>query len=105
MKKQIIQNIKAITLGVIVVIGVSYASADVYNAPASDCLPPDCNASTLINVGSQAQVKEGALTLMHLFTPDLTVTNSDGSQVTKGYVLTAQNKTGKVIWAPLSARN
>jgi hypothetical protein len=109
MKTQIKQNIKAIVLALVLVAGVSYVSA-AWTAPTE--LPTGGNVPAPINVGGgdvgitpYSQIKTGALTLMHLFTPDLTVTNSDGtvSGIPDGSVLIADGaNTGKVKWGTVS---
>lgn len=100
MKTKIIQNIKAIVLGLILAVGVSYAAAGTWTAPVG--APPGNNTDAPINVGGASQTKTGPLTLLHLFTPDLTVTNPDGSvtNIPSGSALVADgDNTGKVKWA------
>lgn len=102
-------NIKAIILGLVLTVGIGYAAAATFVGPK--CAPPGCNADAPVTVGGNdvgitpySQIKTGILSLMHLITPDLTVTNSDGvTPVTVGHVLTAKDTTGKVEWAPASA--
>jgi hypothetical protein len=97
------QNIKAIVLGLVVAVGVGYASAEWNPAPATG--PADAannNAPAPINVGISTQTKTGILNLLHLITPDLTVTNSNGTitNIPDGSVLVADGaNTGKVKWA------
>lgn len=98
------QTIKAIILGLILSLGVGYLSAAWDVAPAGN--PPTCPSTTSgcnppLNISSFPQTKTGALTLLHLFTPDLTVANSDGSisGIPNGSILTADgNDTGHVKW-------
>ncbi len=54
----IIQNIKAILLGIFVVIGSSYVFAG-YSAPG--CAPTGCNSDAPINIGQGPQYKTGRL--------------------------------------------
>ncbi len=114
MKTKIIQNIKSIILALILVLGVGYVSAAWTAAPAN---PPSNNTPAPINVGgvmgvlADLQTKTGDLNLTgiltssHLFTRDLTVTNSDGTatNIASGSVLVADgNNTGKVKWGTVA---
>ena len=99
MKSKITQNIKAIILGLVLTLGLSYASA-VFEAPTfspPDCPPetPACNVP--INEGSLPQIKTGSLTLGGLgIVGDFIFLPSTGAQV--GQVLTAKDSTGEVEW-------
>ncbi len=107
MNKKIIQNIKSIILALAIVLGAGYVSAAWTVPPAT---PPNGNVPAPINVGGKdgtdstkwySQFKTGLITLDHLITGDLTVTNSDGtvSGITSGSTLVADgNNTGKVKW-------
>jgi|GEM_PF-5616092 len=103
MNKKIIQNIKSTILALAIIFGVGYASAAWTPAPAN---PPTNNTSAPVDVGGNdagvtpySQLKTGILTLMHLITPDLTVTNpTPSSPVTVGQVLTATDTTGLTRW-------
>lgn len=102
MKTKIKQNTKAIILGLIVTLGMGYAGAQTFSGPT--CSPtstPGCNTPAPINASSTAQIKTGPLTLMHLFTPDFTLTNSNGTVtgIPDGSILVADGaNTGKVKW-------
>ena len=114
MKTKIIQNIKSVIIISLLVVGVSYVSAN-WTAPISS--PPTCTAGTPgcdapINAGSTAQTRTGDLTLqgiltsLHLFTSDLTVTNSDGTvtSIPDGAPLVANGaNTGKVKWGAVTS--
>ncbi len=85
MTQKTIQNLKSSILTFALVLGVSYASAAWTVPPAT---PPNGNVSAPINVGGKdgtdptkwySQFKTGLITLDHLITGDLTVTNSDGT--------------------------
>lgn len=57
---KITQNIKAVILGLLVVLGASYVSAGTWQAaPAGG--PPNGNVDAPINVGYSGQVKNGTL--------------------------------------------
>jgi hypothetical protein len=102
MKTKITQNIKAIILGLIIAVGAGYVSA--WTAPTQS--PTGGNVAAPINVGLNSQIKSGILTLAHLFTSDLTVTNPDGSVtgIPTGSVLVADGtNTGKVKWGTIGA--
>lgn len=113
MNNKITNKIKAIILGLVITVGVGYAAAQNFTGPT--CSPtanPGCNTPAPVNVGGNdagitpySQLKTGLLTLMHVITPDLTVTNSDGvTPVIVGQVLTATDTSGRVGWAtPASA--
>lgn len=104
MKTNIINNIKAIVMGIIIVLGVQYVSA-AWNAPTAAA--PGNNVPAPINVGSDSQTKSGTLTVNDfvsnnsITTDDLTVTPVSGSP-TSGQVLTADGTTGKVKWGNAS---
>jgi hypothetical protein len=107
MKNQIMQNLKAIVLGLIIAVGASYALA--WTPPASE--PTGGNVAAPINVGGgvtgsiYTQTKSGILNLAHLFTSDLNVLNSDGTipTVSASSVLVADTTTpGKVKWGTMS---
>lgn len=67
MKKQIIQNIKIITLALILVSGVSYVSAaGTWTEPPSS--PPSGNVDAPINVGPSTQWKSGMLGISYATT-------------------------------------
>lgn len=100
MKTKIQNNIKAVILGLIVTLGMGYAAAATFNGPS--CAPPGCNADAPINASTTAQTKTGPLTLMHLFTPDFTLTNSDGTitNIASGSVMLARGaNTGTAKWS------
>lgn len=113
-KDSIIKNIKALILGLIVVLGTGYVFAS-FSDPT--CLPTGCNTPPPVTVGGSADVKEGRLAIG---TSDLSslssyyfsaqnglsyiqalVTNGfsliDGSE-SDGYVLTAVDDTGLATW-------
>ena len=46
--KNITTNLKAVLLGIVVAVGVSYAAAGTFTGPA--CAPPNCNADAPLNV-------------------------------------------------------
>ena len=60
MKTKIMQNIKSVIIVLVLVVGVSYASAAWTNPPST---PPNGNVDAPINVGSLLQVKSGSLGL------------------------------------------
>ncbi len=115
----IIQNIKAILLGILVVIGGSYAFAG-YSAPV--CTPTGCNTDAPINIGQGPQAKMGRLIvgtfdmtplsqyvfsvknalayIQSLATNNITLL--DGTQA-DGFVLTAVDDTGLATWRALSS--
>ena len=103
MKTKIIQNTKAVVLGLILAVGMGYAGAQTFTGPT--CAPTDvtgCNTPAPLNVGLSAQTKTGPLTLLHLFSPDFTLTNSDGTvtNIPEGSVMVAEGaNTGKAGWA------
>ena len=102
MKTKIIQNTKAVVLGLILAVGMGYAGAQTFTGPT--CAPTDvtgCNTPAPLNVGLSAQTKTGPLTLLHLFSPDFTLTNSDGtvSNIPSGSFLVSDGvNTGKAKW-------
>ena len=102
MKSKITQNIKAIILGLVLTLGLSYVLADFTPPPSS---PPTCDPATTpacnapINVGSLAQIKAGSLTLGGLgIVGDFKFLPNATAQATPGQVLTATDNTGKVEW-------
>ena len=99
------KNIKAIILGLVVVIGVSYASA-AWNAAPSDG-PANAgtnNAAAPINVSASAQIKDGSLTLGGLgVVGDFKFLPSANASITDGLVLMADGVTGKVKWGDVSS--
>jgi len=104
MTQKTIQNLKSIIFALAIVLGTSYVSAAWTPAPST---PPSSNVDAPINTGTVAQTRAGNLTLsgiltsLHLITPDLTVTNADGSVtgIPAGSSLIADGEnTGKVKW-------
>ncbi len=113
-----IRNIKAVLLGVLIVLGTNYALG--YNAPG--CTPTGCNADAPINAISTSQAKLGRLIIGTFDTSTLSqyvfsvknaltyiqslATNSlllaDGTQA-DGFVLTASDDSGLATWASLSS--
>lgn len=61
MKTNIINNLKAVILGLVIVVGVGYAAAGTFVGP--NCPPPNCNADAPLNTGASAQAKAGGLIL------------------------------------------
>jgi hypothetical protein len=113
MKTQIMKNIKAIILALIVVVGVSYVSADWTAAPAS---PPNNNVPAPINVGSIFQERVGPLKIYNLLTSLNLLANQftfspaidyqgASPQNRVGKVLTATDVNGKVEWASPAGLN
>lgn len=102
MQTKISQNIKAIILGLVVVIGASYVSAAWTTAPAS---PPNGNVDAPINVGDLGQQKTGPLTLLGgLTTNAFNFLPSTGAPST-GQVLMADDTglaSGKVKWGTIT---
>ncbi len=107
MKTKIIQNIKIITLGLIVVVGAGYVSA--FTAPLDS--PPNCpsgqpGCDAPINVGSLPQTKGGPLTVGGLgIVGDLKFIPSGLIPPTAGQVLMADSSdlnNGKVKWGTVS---
>jgi len=99
--KYIQQNIKAIILGLIIAVGVSYAYAANFEGPK--CAPPDCNTDAPLNVGiinqgkqaglvlspTEAGVTEG-LSMLDLKLASLVVDgilSTDGAQINGGLIL------------------
>ncbi len=115
----IINNIKAILLGILVVVGSGYVIAD-YSAPG--CSPTGCNTDAPINVGQGPQAKVGRLIIGTFDTSSLSqyvfsvknalsyiqslgtnnLTLIDGTQA-DGLVLTAVDDTGLATWRSLSS--
>ena len=102
MKTKIIQNIKAIILGLIIAVGVGYAAAaptdtGVWTPP--DCLPPNCNAFAPINVSDIGQIKLGTLAVGGLgIVGNFSFLPSATAIVKSGQILVADGTTGKVKW-------
>ena len=91
MKTKIIQNTKAIVLGLILTVGMGYAGAQTFTGPT--CAPTDatgCNTPAPLNIGSAAQIKTGTLSLVDLVAANFKLTNPDGTVtgITAGKVLT-----------------
>ncbi|MEK7463953.1 MAG: hypothetical protein AAB610_02410 [Patescibacteria group bacterium] len=97
MKTKIIQNLKAIILGLIITIGMGYAVAG-FSGPS--CAPPGCNADAPINASSTPQIKSGPLTVGGLgIVGNFTFLPSVGATVANGSILVADGtNTGKVKW-------
>lgn len=88
MKIKIIQNIKAIILGLIVTLGMGYVAAATFVGPG--CAPPGCNADVPINASSSAQIKTGPLTVGGLgIVGNFTFLPSAGAIVPAGSILTS----------------
>ncbi|MDQ5893729.1 MAG: hypothetical protein QG640_742 [Patescibacteria group bacterium] len=101
MKTKILQNLKAIALGLILTLGMGYAGAQTFTGPA--CGPEGaCNTPAPLNVGSSAQLKSGPLSLVNLFVSNLYVATSTGFSV--GQVLTADT-SGKASWQGAAANS
>lgn len=112
MKQKILNNTKAIILGLVLTLGVSYVMG-AWTNPA--CAPTGCNADAPVTVGGRdgsdptrwySQAKSGILSLAYLITPNLTVTNSDTSitNIPDGAPLVADGaNTGKVKWGAVTA--
>ena len=87
MKSKIIQNIKAIILGLVVTLGMGYAAAE-FAGPT--CAPPGCNADAPINASSSPQIKTGPLTVGGLgIVGNFTFLPSAGATIPAGAVLTS----------------
>lgn len=61
MKTSIINNFKAVILGLVMVAGVGYAAAGTFSGPT--CAPPNCNADAPLNVGPSRQSKLGSISI------------------------------------------
>lgn len=101
MKTKITQNIKAIILGLVLTLGLSYVLAD-FTAPTFS--PPNCPTtgpsanpacSTPINVGDSAQTKTGVLTLLNTIITGTFQLSGNGAD--SGKVLTS-DATGVASW-------
>ncbi len=79
MKTKIIQNTKAIILGLIITVGVGYAAAADWTAPT--CTPPGCNAPAPINVSISDQYKEGGLEVGYATLGNLSKTDNLSTSV------------------------
>ncbi len=97
MKQDILNNLKAIALGLILTAGMSYVAAQTASFTGPKCAPPGCNTAAPLNVSDSQQQKTGPLTLLNLFTSGLYFTPS-GVTIADGQVLTDDGTTGKVKW-------
>lgn len=98
---KITQNIKAIILGLVLTLGLSYVGAQTSFGPG--CAPPGCNAPVPLNVESNAQTKSGTLTVGGLGIVGDFAFLPTGVTPTAGQVLSAVNSQGKVAWTSLGA--
>lgn len=112
MKTKIIQNIKAIILGLALTLGMGYAAAQTFVGPT--CSPtanPGCNVPAPLNVGEGIQTKLGSLRINTSLTNPATygldvwgITRLYGGlQIgtgtpANGKVLTATDSQGNVTW-------
>lgn len=99
--KNITTNLKAVLLGIVVAVGVSYAAAGTFTGPA--CAPPNCNADAPLNVGTSNQVKAGRLVIG---TTDsgakILVDNVDGPALFAGGIL---QSSGAFFTGPVAIRD
>jgi hypothetical protein len=102
------QNIKAIILGLVLTLGISYAAAQIPFA-GPECSPtatPGCNVPAPVNVGSLLQSKLGPLTLGGLgVVGDFKFIPTNLVPPTTGQVLMADDSdlaSGKVKWGSVS---
>jgi hypothetical protein len=106
------QNIKAILLGLIVAVGISYAAAADFTGP--ECAPPGCNTDAPLNVGTRNQAKQAGLALSTttagitesmfilgtegvVFVAD-GIINTNGAQINGGLILNdGSQRQGRVL--------
>jgi len=101
--KYIQQNIKAVILGLIVSVGVSYAIAANFTGPA--CAPPACNTDAPINTGTSSQAKMGSLGVFSSAAPAFSVPNGvslfkDAAVYNLSILTTGQNNVGGIVFYP-----
>lgn len=113
MKTKIIQNIKAIILGLVLTLGMGYVAAQTFTGPT--CSPTDvvgCNTPAPLNVGATLQSKAGPLATLGLgVVGDFNFIPTGLTPPTAGQVLMADNtnaatlSAGKVKWGTVASAN